>query len=289
MSAHGFDKSSKWLLQRHGRSILYLGGARNVRQCRSLQAELVQPRRLPDGLLEVVFQGRRDADYFLVEVATYPERRLADQVLDGLLLAYAQLRVLPEMLTLVLHPKGRVRIGGRRDLQSRLGWSQLQYRWRTVELWTLPAEELLAAGDIGLIPWVPLTRFEGPPRALLEQCRERIEQDAASDEKANLLAVTQVLTRLRFSDLSLLTVLGGSQVMIESPLIKELVAEARQEAHQEARQEDILAVLQARFGELPAELARRVRAVRSRRTLDALVRHAARCPDLDVFRKRLPS
>ena len=32
---------------------------------------------------------------------------------------------------------------------------------RVVELWTVPAEELLQTGDIGLVPWIPLTDFAG--------------------------------------------------------------------------------------------------------------------------------
>ena len=48
-----YDKSSKWLIQHHGNSILHLAGVRDILDWRPLQAEFVQPRRLPDGLLEV--------------------------------------------------------------------------------------------------------------------------------------------------------------------------------------------------------------------------------------------
>ena len=167
MPRHEFDKSSKWLLQRHGKSILFLGGAAGVQSCRALQAEVVQPRQLPDGLLEVLFQGQKKPDYVLVEVATYPEKRVPEQVLDDLMLTYQQLRVLPELLTLVLHPRGRLRVSSQLQLQSRLGWSKMICEWKVVELWTRPAEELLAAGDVGLIPWVPLANFQGPPQTLL--------------------------------------------------------------------------------------------------------------------------
>src|SRR5437879_5628773 len=77
MDHHQYDKSSKWLIQKHGNGILYLGGIRHVRAWRALQAELVQPSQLPDGLLEVFFHGRSTPDYFLLEVATYPENRRA--------------------------------------------------------------------------------------------------------------------------------------------------------------------------------------------------------------------
>ena len=48
---HDYDKCSKWQIQHHGDSILRLGGARPIRLWRALQAELVQHRRLPDGLI----------------------------------------------------------------------------------------------------------------------------------------------------------------------------------------------------------------------------------------------
>ena len=152
MPRHDFDKSSKWLIQKHGNGILYLGGVRHVRSWRALQAELVQPRRLPDGLLEVFFHGRGTAYYFLLEVATYPEKRILEQALSDLTLAYHQLQVLPELLTLVLHPRGSLRVSGGHEVVSRLHWSQLTCRWKVVELWEVAAEELLSAGDVGLLP-----------------------------------------------------------------------------------------------------------------------------------------
>src|SRR5262249_18718967 len=153
----------------------------------SLQADLVQPRRLPDGLLEVYFDEQTDPDPFIVEIATYPEPRVLQQVLRDSMLVFLDRDQLPEVLTLILKPRGKYRMTGRAELQSRRQLSQWRAGWRVVELWTLTAEELLAADDVGLIPWVPLTQFAGPPEAILEQCRQRIDQQAAIDERANLL------------------------------------------------------------------------------------------------------
>jgi hypothetical protein len=240
---------------------------------------VVQPRQLPDGLLEVLFQGHKKPDYVLLEVATYPEKRLAEQALDDLMLAYQQFRVLPELLTLVLHPKGRFRVEGRSELQSRLGWSHLACRWKVVELWTLAAEDLLAANLVSLIPWVPLTQFRGPPEVVLEKCRDRIEQQAHPADQANLLAVSQVLAKLRYQDPQLLAILGGKGVMIESPLIKELMAERTQEV--------LVRFLQGRFGPVPLAMATQLRKIHSEKKLNDLIDHAARCPDLASFRERL--
>src|SRR5262245_693085 len=123
MPRHRFDKSSKWLVQHQGKGVLLLGGAADVRACRAMQAEIVQPSKLPDGLLEVFFHSRKKPDYVLVEVATYPERRALKQALDDLTLAYSQLRALPELLMLVLYSTGRFRGGGGTEVKSRAGWS----------------------------------------------------------------------------------------------------------------------------------------------------------------------
>jgi hypothetical protein len=281
MPHHEFDKSSKYLVQRQGQGVLWLGGARDVRLCRALQAELVQPRQLPDGLLEVFFHGRSKPDYVLVEVATYPEKRVAQQALADLTLAHLYLRVVPELLILVLHPKGRFHVSGRHEVRSRLGWSQLGCGWKVVELWTLSAEELLAAGNVGVVPWVPLSKFDGPPEPLLERCRERIEQQAHPEDRANLLAVAQVLAKLRFPQPELLNLLGGTKVMIESPLIKELLAEEKQAA--------IGRALTVRFGKVPAEVTRRLRSVVTEKKLRELFDYAIVCPDIASFREQLLS
>jgi hypothetical protein len=44
---------------------------------------------------------------------------------------------------------------------------------------------------------VTLTKFKGPPEPAIRQCRAHIDQVTSPDEHANLLAVTQVLARLR--------------------------------------------------------------------------------------------
>ena len=74
---------------------------------------------------------------------------------------------------MVLRPKGKYRIPRSRNLHSRHGLSSCRLKWRVVELWTIPAEELLQAGDVGLIPWVPLTDFPDPPETIGAALPER--------------------------------------------------------------------------------------------------------------------
>ena len=193
---------------------------------------------------------------------------MGKQLTGDLMLVYLDRGQLPEAVTLVLRPKGKYRIPRSRNLRSRHGLSSCRLKWRVVELWTIPAEDLLQAQDVGLIPWVPLTDFPDPPETMIQRCREAIEQHAPPGEKANLLAVTQVLTYLRYNDVGLLTILGGRKVMLESPLIDELVMEkygelltertreATRETACETAHQDIVTVLEARFGDVPRDLAK---------------------------------
>ncbi len=283
MARHEPDRTSKWLIKHHGDSLLFLGGARPVRRWRAVQPEVVQPRKIPDGLLEVHFQGVSQAEHVLVEVGTYAEPRLLKQAWDDLLLMCLDHGALPDLLVVVLQPKGRIAVPDRRALDSCLGWSSLAARWKVVRLWEEPADKLLAAGDVGLVPWLPLARFTGSPEALLHECRERIDRQALPDERANLLAVTQVLTKLRFPQPHLLQLLGGTQIMIESPLLKELL----DEKEQEVKQGTILDALTERFKAVPDDLAREVRAVTNLRRLSDLFRFSVKCRSLKEFQKRL--
>jgi hypothetical protein len=124
-----------------------------------------------------------------------------------------------------------------------------------------------------------LSHFDGPPEPLLRQCRERIDQQAMPDERANLLAVTQVMTGLRYDDPRLLTIFGGSQAMIESPVLQRLIAETRRK--------DILAFLAARFGPPAEDLRAALQIIEDETKLDELVESAASCPDLEAFRARI--
>ncbi len=283
MDWHPFDKGGKWLLQHHGNSILRLGGVGDVAAWRALQAEVVQPGQLPDGLIEAHVEGQAQPVYVAVELATKAEKRLTGQVVRDMMLVYLDRGVLPEMLTVVLQQRGNYRAAAEARLQSRLGLSRCHLTWRVVELWTLSAEELLEAKDVGVIPWVPLTHFGGPPDRLLRRCRERIEQQAPPEERVNLLALTQVMARLRYPDPQLLTLLGGARVMIESPLITELLAKNTAET----KQKDIVRLLRGRFGAVPEELASALGAIQGEAQLDALFDSAIACPDLEAFRARL--
>ena len=280
---HEYDKSSKWLIQHFADSILRLAGVRCIVSWRSLQADFVQPRRLPDGFVEVRRRGQAKPDLFILEIATYPEARVAHQVLADAAMVYLDRQVLPEVVVLFLYPKGKAKALGDINLRSPQGLTNLKLSWRIAKLWEVPAQELLAAGDVGLIPWVPLTQFDGPPELIIRQCRDQIDQVTSPDEHLNLLAVTQCLTRLRYNIPKLFQILGGRKAMIESPLFQELKAEAERET----TIRHIMTILVGRFGSKAKELETEIKAISDEARLEELHLHAATCRTLGSFRKQL--
>jgi hypothetical protein len=281
MARQRYDIGSKWLLQNQGKGALLVGGLKGVRSCEPMPGEVVQNRRLPDGLLQVMLDKDPKTHHVLVEIATFPERRALTQALDDLALAYSTLGHLPELVMLVLRPKGRFRIDGNHAIESGLGLSKLAATWRSVELWTLPAEDFAEAGDVGILPWVPLMQFRERPTHILERCAERIEHEAKPEQRMDLQVVSEVMTQLRFSDPALFELFKGAQAMFESPLVQKWKAEAVHEA--------IIDLLKVRFGATPRDVTKPLRTIIDEKQLRRLNRVAAKCSDLDAFRNALAS
>jgi hypothetical protein len=79
---------------------------------------------------------------------------------------------------LFLRKKGHVKAADSVTLRSRRGLTKWSLSWKAVKLWEVPAEELLGMGDVGLLPWVPLAQFDGPPERFVSRCRARIDHHA---------------------------------------------------------------------------------------------------------------
>jgi hypothetical protein len=152
-----------------------------------------------------------------------------------------------------------------------------------VELWKVPAEGMLALGEVGLVPLLPLTRSRQSVETLGELCRERIEQQARPLERPALLTITAILAAMRSRHVEQwLAILGGRNVVEHSPLYQMGMAEKERQTKQAA----IVSFLEARFGPVPEEVAAHVRTVADLDKLEQGIRLAAQCPSLTAFDKR---
>ncbi len=73
--------------------------------------------------------------------------------------------------------------------------------------------------------------------------------------------------------------------MIESPLLKELMAETIRKT----MQSDIVHILVARFGRVARTLRPAIKAIEDNKRLKRLLIQSARCTDLESFQKLLES
>jgi hypothetical protein len=188
----------------------------------------------------------------------------------------------------VLHPKGNVRITGDHDWTCRQNRTRLSLQWQVIELWTLSADDLLAANDFGLVPLAPLAQISGSPEDMLRRCRQRIDQ-APEEEQENLLAVAQVMAQMRYNDAGLLSIFGGTPMFDDSPLVLAAIERASVKIRAKTAREYIQQFLETRFGDLPPQIVELLNAVVDERLLRGLAVEAGRCASLDDFRARLAS
>jgi hypothetical protein len=89
--------------------------------------------------------------------------------------------------------------------------------------------------------------------------------------------------KLRFPQQKFLELLGGSQAMIESPLIKEIV----EQADRKRQRRSVEDAVRVRFGALSANARASLEGMNDENKLDALFQFAIVCPTLEAFLQRL--
>jgi hypothetical protein len=134
---------------------------------------------------------------------------------------------------------------------------------------------------------VPLAQFDGPPEPIVRVCRTRIDREAPTGEHENMLAVTQLLARLRYNDAKLFEILGGRKAMTKSLFLDDVKEEWTREATREAAIENLMTVLVARFGDKAGALENSLKAIDDAARLKELIKHAATARSLNSFRKQL--
>ncbi len=268
------DRGAKWLIDHHGDAILKLAGIEGIASWKAVQAELVAPRRFPDGVLEVTLAGDKEPTLFLIEVETYADQRAAKQVFEDVLLTRIECGIVPNAILVVLQPRGNVRVAAHSDELSSGTLTTLSASWPVVEMWDHDADDLLARNEVGLIPWVPLTRMTGPPEQVLRQCRAVIDRLADPAEHEPLLVATAILSTLVFKG-TMLGIFGVSENMLEIPYFDQIV----EKRELRLMRKTIVTVLRTRFGTVPARLNTKLDAIEDPERLDQILQFASICPD----------
>ena len=313
------DKGTRWLIRNCTGSLLHRLRGRRVLRWEAPEPSLLHLERTPDGLLQALFEGETEPRPVLVEVTTYPKSDLARQCLEDICLARVALKQLPEVVVLVLSQRGLLVTPNRASETRADGTTSLTAAWTVLHAWEFTADALLQAQDPEEAPWAVLADYgTATPEEVVRRTRAVIERHPDATQQQKLLAATQALLRVRYNDPGLLELLGGRQVMLESPLIAELaeewhgaelrqkVAEARAEARAEAqaearaeaqaearaatvetKAEAVSRVLRVRFQHVHTDVDEALRRERNLARLDQLMDTAVTCTDMVEFRARL--
>jgi hypothetical protein len=283
MAREAKDRSSEWLIEHYADSLLLVAGVTGFTSCKAVNPVMVHPKRIPDGLLEVTFPHHPTPSVFLVEVTTYPDKEERDQVMEDVALVLLERRVVPEVISIVLSTRGNQTLEGEHQRTSRHGRTSLLCKWEVVQLWELGAQQLLDLDQPGVLPLVPLTRFDEEPAAMLERCRDRIDRLAPPDQRDNLLAIAATMTAFRYIQDALFDIFARRLTVNENPFLARI---ERQGACAKA-QSDIIDVLEERLGDVPEDVRVRVRSIPDEERLRKLLRSAARSDSFSAFLERM--
>ena len=152
-----------------------------------------------------------------------------------------------------------------------------------IELWLWEAEELFADGDIGLIPWATLARSDQPAEVLVARCVDRIREVPNETKRDALLAITQIMAGLAFPTQRFPNLFGGTQPMLESPIIDEALEFMRLRTIRR----DVKRILEVRFGNISMNRLDGLTTIRDGDRLESLFDIAVSCASFEAFIEEL--
>lgn len=111
------------------------------------------------------------------------------------------------------------------------------FQYRLLRVWEIPAERLLE-GDLATLPLAPIAAVaaEDVP-AVIDRARRRLDKEATSEDRRNLLAAIYLLMGLRFTPEMTDKLFLGDDIMRESTTYQAVLAEGRARGLAEGRAE----------------------------------------------------
>ena len=170
------------------------------------------------------------------------------------------------------------------------GFEYLRFVYTVVKVWELHIEPLMASG-IGALPLVLLTdEAEGQLGTLVDRIDARLRAEQVPNaDRVFLLTCGYILLGLRYTGIEIQNAYTRVRGMKESTTYQAILEEGREEGELKGREEGeiktrqstLLDILRDRFGEVPAEVETRIRAVTEAARLQHAILRAIRISTID--------
>jgi len=169
----------------------------------------------------------------------------------------------------------------------------LKFRYKIIKLWEIDGNEILDNKEIELYPFIPLMKLKEPESAIKKASNILIE-----NKKEDYFAILSVLTGLYYPELAK-KLLKRRDLMLKSIVydiikkegieegIEKGIEKGRREGTENAKIDDVLSVLETRFGIVPTKVEEGVKKIKGTKKLDYILKNAVLVKDLEDFQKIL--
>ncbi len=247
-----------------------------------LSADKVFRLKAPaEGLLHIEPQASRDVDFpgRLLQYSALLDARYGHPVYS---------------VALLLRPAAAPGVTGIVSRSRHDGTEYLRFEYFVIKVWELHIEPLMASG-IGALPLVLLTNeAEGQLGTLVDRIDARLRAEQVPDvRRIFLLTCGFILLGLRYTGIEVENAYTRVRGMKESSTYQAILAEGeikgeikgrvegRVEGELKTRQSTLLDILRERFGDVPAEVESRIRAVTEAARLQHAILRAIRISSID--------
>ena len=271
-----------------------------------LSAEMLEveevDKELPTLLREVDFAARvqvgEDQAVLLVEFQTSWEADVPERMSSYAWRLYERYRLGVYPVVVVLRRGGELRDEW---VMRALGREITRFRFEAIPMWEVDGEEILGQGLKGLYPLLPLMRWEERriEEVLEDSQRLVLEEIEGRERRADAYVALQVLSGIAHPEKLIRGILRRREIMLESPFYREILEEGEARGLEKGKaiglelgeenrlREDVLEVLEVRFGLVPPDVEESVRSLRGRKLLEGLLRRAIVIESLEAFREQV--
>jgi len=146
----------------------------------------------------------------------------------------------------------------------------LSFRYKVINIWDLQREEW--ENYNGLIPLLPLMKGTETIEEYMPKYRKKIQNlNATKEEKADIATCLALINSVYLNIEELKKI--WRDIMIASPLYKEILKEGKEEGKSEGLQESILTMLELEFGKVPKNIKTKLQQIKSIDKLRAILKN----------------